>query len=233
MPSQEKIIAPVVFDGNDFYIPGQHLTREQALEFNATLHDLLICNVANDSISPKIPTLFDSCANPLVQTIDIDQAVMDDLQALTGIKDSFVKIVLNLIEFYKEHSNLNLIFHSDALFPFQSVIKYPNQLAQQLRQRQQHFPTVKIVFDSLTTRLGIFCRHARTALPSRAFMSQLADRLKQDKIIAVNNTDLPRGYQANRAMLRQHLKPHFPNQEIKSIYQNGRVIISLRSQISS
>jgi hypothetical protein len=224
---QEENIFPTIIDHHvrirgDF--PLSDITR-----LIDDLQNLLICNVATEPTTTF--SYFDSCNDPNVQTIEIDQKMLIDLEELINIKPrnrSITKTLLTLIEFYQGANALNLVFTPDALKDgYTFALKYPSQLAQQLRHRQLIYATVRVAMHE-DGRCGVFCRK-EDHLPHRAFLSQLADRLKNERVLAINTDTLPPSYQHNRALLKQQLKRKFPDQEIVTLPQAGRVVISLRA----
>jgi len=238
MPVQEKNLYQQPYALGDYLVvPAQTLSREGIVRLIKDLETQLNCNVATAANNAGYLTnFFDSCyQDPKAQTIEITKEIIQDLQHLR-VLSSFTETVLALIEFYSDSDKLNLILLPSCfeMTASEAFIKYPAQKAQDLRHRQSYFQSIKIVFDSTTSRLGIFCNREPIKSPTSTFLGTLYNHLKLSRITAVSNADLPKTYQVNRSLLKQHLKRKFPDDEIRLLTgPESSVIISLFSKNSS
>jgi hypothetical protein len=236
MPVQEKNLYQQPYALGDMCIvPAQALSREGIVRLIQDLETQLNCNVA--TATDHLTNFFDSCyKDPKAQTIEVTKDIIRDLQHLRGNVVSFTDTILALIEFYSEFDKLNLILLGDCfeMAGSEAFIKFPAQKAQDLRHRQAFFQSIKIVFDTTTSRLGLFCNREPVKSPTATFLGTLSNHLKLNRIITIPNSDLPKTYQTNRSLLKSHLKRKFPNDEIRLLSgPENSVIISLFSKNSS
>ena len=220
--------------GDTCIVPAQTLTREGIVRLIKDLEAQLSCNVATVK---HLTNYFDSCyQDPAAQTIEVTKDIIRDLQNLRGNVISFTDTILALIEFYSDFDKFNLILLGDCfeMANSEAFIKFPAQKAQDLRHRQSFFQSIKIVFDTTTSRLGIFCNREPTKSPTATFLGTLSNHLKQNRITAISNSELPKTYQLNRSLLKSHLKRKFPDDEIRLLAgPDSSVIISLFGKNSS
>jgi hypothetical protein len=167
------------------------------------------CNVANiHPVDPK-QSLFDSCEDDTVSTVEINNLVLQDFQRLRGTANEDIKKTLvALIQYYDNHDSLNLILLGDALQTRQSYIRYTAQLAHYIRTNQRSYKQVKVQFDPTQTRLGIFCR--KEVEPSELatdFISSIVVSMRMYGSAQVLIRDIPVSYLSNKAMVK-HILTH-------------------------
>lgn len=164
------------------------------------------CNVA--TAVPVVPktALFDSSNDPTVYTLEVDNKILTDFQTLRGGKEDLRKTIIALMDYYSNQDSLNIILTSDALEKRQSYIKFTAQLANYLTHNQENYTQCKVQFDSLTTRLGIFCRKGteKSSLNSN-FLGSVTAALKAYGSAQVDTADIPLSYLGNRASLKHLL----------------------------
>lgn len=171
-------------------------------------HPSLNCNVATPTPTPKLITpkshLFDSINEEGVFTVAISNQIFTDFQKLRNATGEDIrKSVIALMEYYSNYDSLNLILLHDVLAKRQSYTKFTAQLTNYLVNSQEHYKQVKVQFDSLTTRLGIFCRRGspESSLNSTFFGAIIA-MLTVHKSVEVLTDDVPISYLGNRAALK-------------------------------
>lgn len=164
------------------------------------------CNVA--TVNTKTG-LFDTSHDPNVFTIEIDNKILGDFQRMRSSEGEDIrKSILALMDFYNSNDALNIILLHDVLEERQSYIKYTAQLANYLTHNQQKYQQVKVQFDQLTTRLGIFCRTGdRTTTLNATFLGSVTAALLAYGSAHVPLADIPMSYLGNRAALK-HLLTH-------------------------
>lgn len=164
------------------------------------------CNVA--TVNTKTG-LFDTSTDPNVYAIEIDDKTLNDFQRMRNSEGEDIrKSILALMEFYNSNNALNIILLHDVLQERQSYIKYTAQLANYLTHNQKKYQQVKVQFDQLTTRLGIFCRTGdlKTTL-NATFLGSVTAALHAYGSAHVPLSDIPMSYLGNRAALK-HLLTH-------------------------
>lgn len=161
------------------------------------------CNVATVKVTN---TLFTSCDEPDVQTIEIDEPTLRDFQTLQGEQGEDIrKSIIALIAFYADLTPLNLILKDDVLQTRQSYTKFTAQLAQYLRTNQEHYRAVQVEYDQTQERLGVFCRHTPT-MPRQKFLGSVIEALDKHEVFHIPDEQIPRSYKTNRALLKSLLK---------------------------
>lgn len=182
------------------------LTPDQARELGKYLTEWAeSCNVATP-VSPKT-ALFDSCADPNVYVLEVDNKLLSDFQRLRQSPgEDMRKTICALMDFYSNNDSLNIILLSDVLEKRQSYIKFTAQLANYLTHNQGSFTQCKVQFDHLSTRLGIFCRKGteKSSL-SANFLGAVTAALKAYGSAQVDTADIPISYLGNRASLKHQL----------------------------
>lgn len=166
------------------------------------------CNVAIPVIKSN-SSLFDSCNDETVYTVEVTNQVITDFQKLRKTENEDIRKILSaLINYYSTYDNLNLILTHDVLASRQSYTRYTAQLAQFLRTNQRNYKLIKVQFDNTTTRLGIFCRKEMEASSlNTSFIGQIAAMLKVYGSAQVPISDIPLSYFENRAAIK-HLLFH-------------------------
>jgi hypothetical protein len=163
------------------------------------------CNVAT-IITPKT-ALFDTCADPNVYVLELDNKTLTDFQTLrNSIGEDIRKTIIALMDYYSNQDQLNIILLSDALEKRQSYIKFTAQLANYLTHNQTNYSQCKVQFDNLTSRLGIFCRKGteKSTLNS-TFLGSVIAALRVYGSAQVEMADIPLSYVGNRASLKHLL----------------------------
>lgn len=164
------------------------------------------CNVA--TVNTKTG-LFDTSNDPNVYAIELDNKILEDFQRMRNSEGEDIrKSILALMQYYDSNDALNIILLHDVLQDRQSYIKYTAQLANYLTHNQQKYQQVKVQFDQLTTRLGIFCRTGdhKTTL-NATFLGSVTAALLAYGSAHVPLSDIPMSYLGNRAALK-HLLTH-------------------------
>ena len=200
------------FRNGDVEIKGRFL-KEEVEGLIKTLGGTNNCNVAtsNNNIHEIDPnaTLFDSCNDEMVFTVEVTNQILNDFQTLRKTKNEDIrKTLVALMDYYSTYDSLNLILTHDALASRQSYTKYTAQLAQFLRVNQKPFKQVKVQFDPTSSRLGIFCRKTTEAsLLNTSFIGTLTAAVKAFGSAQMNIKDIPLSYLSNRAVVK-HLLTH-------------------------
>jgi len=191
----------------------EELYQEQIRELRSALaqfdphHPLLNCNVATPKlISPKT-SLFDSCRDPDVYTLEIDNKMLNDFQNLRqSVGEDIRKTIVALIDYHEDHDSLNLILLHDVLETRQSYARYTAQLANYLTHAQKKYTQIKVQFDALSTRLGIFCRLGSPGSTlNSSFLGSVTASLRVNRSAEVLTQDIPMSYLGNRAALKYQL----------------------------
>jgi hypothetical protein len=193
-------------------ITGGRVSSTEARDLANKLTQLAnICNVAIFQPS-HIFSLWDSTKAPEAFTVEVDNQTLTDLQRVAKIGDALEKSIIELVNFYEDKPILNIILLPDALASRESYTNYTAQFAHSISNAQSHHPFIKVLYDKATSRLGIFCRQNK--FTSNSFARQLSLSLHKHRNVFISDKDVPKTYQTNFAMLRQHLKADFPNLQI-------------------
>lgn len=172
------------------------------------------CNVAiPKKLNPR-SSLFETCQDSKVYTAKIDNDTLTAFQELRKKpKEDIRKTLTALIQFYSNHDQLNLILTHDVLASRQSYIKYTNQLAHNLIHAQQDYTQIKVEFDGLTSRLGIFCRKGSAdSTLNKTFLGSIVAALHAYHSVEISTADIPMSYLGNRAALKYQLKQQLNKQ---------------------
>jgi hypothetical protein len=169
-------------------------------------HPLLHCNVATKLVTPKT-SLFDTISDADVYTLEIDNKILTDFQTLRqSIGEDIRKTLAALIEYHEEHDSLNLILLHDVLETRQSYTKFTAQLGNYLTHAQHKYTQIKVQFDPLSTRLGIFCRLGSPGSTlNSTFLGSIVATLRIHRGAEVLTQDIPMSYLGNRAALKYQL----------------------------
>lgn len=165
------------------------------------------CNVATPKlISPK-SSLFDSCKEPQVYTVEIDNKILTDFQTLRNSPNEDIrKTLLGLMDYYSNYDQLNIILLHDVLAKRQSYTKFTAQLANYLANSQRNYNQVKVQFNHLTTQLGIFCRLGSPGSTlNSSFLGSVTATLLYYKSAEVLTAEIPMSYLGNRSALKHQL----------------------------
>lgn len=165
------------------------------------------CNVATPKlISPKT-FLFDSSKEPGVYTLEVDNKTLTDFQKLKDAEGEDIrKTLLALINYHNEHDSFNLILLHDVLETRQSYTKFTAQLGNYLTHGQEKYTQIKVQFDSLTSRLGIFCRLGSPGSTlNSSFLGSITASLSAYSSAEILTEDIPMSYLGNRAALKFQL----------------------------
>lgn len=183
------------------------------------------CNVAT-KVELK-QSLFDTCQDETVTTIELDEKILTDFQTLRKSQGEDIrKTLLALMAFYSNHEQLNLVLMHDALANRQSYIKFTAQLANYLARHQSAYKQVKVQFDATTSRLGIFCRTGtETSSLNINFLGTIIASLKIWNVIEIDIKSVPMSYLGNRAMLK-HILTHRLGGVPKITWNKTGVIVS-------
>lgn len=205
--NQEEKLSPNLLRGINgpdlIIIPACALNAMQAVEFANQLIKLSeSCNVATFVAEES---LFDSCNDPKVFTLEVSDQLLTDFQKMRhSPKEDIRKTIIALIDFYSNNDSLNVILTREALEARQSYTKFTAQLANFLTHNQRSYRQVRVVFDSNSGRLGIFCRKGMDKLPySTSFVGSLANALKSKGAIFVDYKYIPHSYSFNRSLFKQ------------------------------
>lgn len=163
------------------------------------------------TLQPKLVTpknaLFDTIQDPNVYTLEIDNKLLTDFQKLRqSKKEDIRKTLLALIDYHSDHDSFNLILLHDVLETRQSYTRFTAQLGNYLTHGQQKFTQIKVQFDSLTSRLGIFCRLGSPGSTlNSSFLGSVTASLCAFGSAEVLTEDIPMSYLGNQAALKYQL----------------------------
>lgn len=165
------------------------------------------CNVATvKSVEPS-RALFNTCTDPNVYVLEINEQILTDFQKLRKAKrEDMRQTILALMEFYSNEESLNIILMDDVLVKRQSYVRFTAQLANYLVHNQPNYTQCKVQFDHLTTRLGIFCRKGtdKSSLSS-TFLGSIVASVRAYGSAEVSIADTPISYLGNKAALKHQL----------------------------
>jgi hypothetical protein len=206
----EKLAEPIINERGSFVrlIDSITLPLDDAKELHKQLGEAIeSCNVATlKQISPK-SALFDSCSDPNVYTLEVNEQLLQDFQKMRKSPgEDTRKTIAALMDFYSDHESLNIILMGDVLEKRQSYVRFTAQLANFLTHGQTNFTQCKVQFDHLTSRLGIFCRKGteKSSLNS-TFLGSVTAALRAYGSAQVDMADIPMSYVGNRAALKHQL----------------------------
>lgn len=199
-------------------LQGMSYTIAEAKQLVKQLQTLIKqnCNVAITP-QPMARSLFESVDNPEVLNIyiDTDQDFLDIRTALKVEKDSLVRVLDALMEYYKEREALNIIIKGEVLRNHgDSYLRHTAQFGQQISNCTQEFLKVKAIYDRPKGLLGIFCRKSDFDLQV-TFFGQLVETMLQKNEAFVTHSDLPETYRDFPSMLHFKLKKKLDNQSVK------------------
>lgn len=164
------------------------------------------CNVAK-RVNPRT-ALFDTSSDPNVFHVDIDEKTLTDFQTMRKAPGEDVrKTLLALIEYYNNNDALNIILLPDVLESRPSYAKFTAQLGHYLTHNQREYLQVKVQFDNLESRLGIFCRKGTEASSlNSTFLGSVVASLRAYGSAEVDLPDVPMSYVTNKAAFKQALR---------------------------
>lgn len=161
-------------------------------------------------------TLWDSCLDPNTQTIELDIKTLHDFQRLVDGQSSdsqgLDRWIVQLLNFYQDADNLNLILLPNVIENRDSYKRYPYQLAQKLRWGQKVYKHIKVQFDAGSNKVGIFCR--KNSFESRSWIANLIATLQKVQEIQIDFEDLPATYRYNFAMLGKQIRDRLPQYDV-------------------